>query len=443
MLNISMDFLFIKMVEIGIYLSLIFPLFFMWMLLTKNSLNKIVSAIFCIINITYLLWSMNRVGLLCITTGTILAFTCYSSLEKKHVRDLKFFIVFLTVSILTYLFFLKNDSTSGRLFIYRTGLKTMIAHFPLGVGYGNYSSAFNHQQATYFSNHSISNKTAMLANDGYYALNEYLHTGIEFGIVGLVIMVLLSVIIFKKCYHLYKTHCCSAFQFGSILFFSSLFIQCVYSYPLHYPFVILTTVFAFNILFDYPAHKFWLNHICHNQYINYSLFTALAVFAIVLLYQSAKANTIYKSALEDLQLGYKNEAVKKFTTISKIYTKRYGFVDTYANTLYLSGKTSEAIAVMEKAHDYACSRQFHAALGNWYAEMGDSIKAKQNLETALYIAPQYLQSRLDLMNFYVSRKDSANAKLWAEKIIDCPIKIPSSKANSIKSIAVNYLKANF
>lgn len=150
-------------------------------------------------------------------------------------------------------------------------------------------------------------------------------------------MILLTVIIFRKCYNLYKTYSCSPFQFSIILFFLSLFIQCLFSYPLHFPIVIIATVVAFNILFDYPAQKFWVKYVCNHQFINYSSFTTLAVFVIVLMYQSARANIIYKRALEDLQSGYKKEVIKKFQAISATYNKQYGFIDTYAKTLYLSG----------------------------------------------------------------------------------------------------------
>ena len=36
-----------------------------------------------------------------------------------------------------------------------------------------------------------------------------------------------------------------------------------------------------------------------------------------------------------------------------------------------------------------------------------------------------MQSRLNLVNFYLERKDSVNARFWANSIINMPIKIPS------------------
>lgn len=96
--------------------------------------------------------------------------------------------------------------------------------------------------------------------------------------------------------------------------------------------------------------------------------------------------------------------------------------------------------MFNQTHDYHCNQILHSTVAKAYNEKNDSVKAIQHFHTALYIAPYRLQSRQDLLEFYLNRKDTVNAKIWAKEIMNCPMKIVTSKGLYLKQNAENLLK---
>ena len=75
-----------------------------------------------------------------------------------------------------------------------------------------------------------------------------------------------------------------------------------------------------------------------------------------------------------------------------------------------------------------------------YNETRDFLNAEKHFLTALYIAPYRLQSRQDLLELYLKRGDTTKAKYWAQQIIDCPMKILTSKGIILKERSEKFLK---
>lgn len=64
-----------------------------------------------------------------------------------------------------------------------------------------------------------------------------------------------------------------------------------------------------------------------------------------------------------------------------------------------------------------------------------------HLVAALF-AIMLLQSRQDLFNFYFKRGDTVKAKYWAQQIIDCPMKIITSKGIILKEQAEKFINSS-
>ena len=85
-------------------------------------------------------------------------------------------------------YWLKKDSADGRLLIWRCGLE-MVKDAPwTGHGIGSFEAKYMDYQADYFKEYGSQNRYAMLADNVKQPFNEYLGVLINFGIVGLALL---------------------------------------------------------------------------------------------------------------------------------------------------------------------------------------------------------------------------------------------------------------
>ena len=113
----------------------------------------------------------------------------YQYLSNAAVKKTVLYLLFPLVSILTSLLFLyKTDSSNGRLLIYKVSANIFRDNWLLGIGQGQFKVQYNEYQAAYFSTHSIDSKEALLADNSYYAFNDFLQGLIENGLIGFLIV---------------------------------------------------------------------------------------------------------------------------------------------------------------------------------------------------------------------------------------------------------------
>lgn len=65
-------------------------------------------------------------------------------------------------------------------------------------------------------------------------------------------------------------------------------------------------------------------------------------------------------------------------------------------------------------------------------ELGNYKEAEKEYQISLYMVPNRMKSRYDLMNLYLQQKDTANAIYWANSILEMPVKIPSQVTRQLQ-----------
>lgn len=150
----------------------------------------------------------------------------------------KCILILLCLLCLSMYFWLKQDSTIGRLFIVYGTIKLSLSHIFWGNGIFAFSKEYMNYQANFFRSNS-SEKLAFLADNISHPLNEYLLLFETFGIFGLCI--LSSVI-----YQIWKNR----YQENSIWVTLLLLIaiMAVFSYCLHYPIIQLLCIISLSQL---------------------------------------------------------------------------------------------------------------------------------------------------------------------------------------------------
>lgn len=305
-------------------------------------------------------------------------------------------------------------------------------HWIKGVGWGKFNPVYNHQQAKYFTTHSLVDGTAIRANDGYYAFNEWIHVWIETGISGFIFLTLLTscigYLIVKNINRRNNWHSCILIP---------ILVSSFFSYPLHNTLLFCLALFSVvGLGVTYIFKKKWLEF----KYAKALAFALASIVSVVILLREGYIeNTLSKaqSALED---EFKTEAYELLMKLeNENLHSRSGDLLLF-NLMYKTGRIEELIALFPKIHKRHCNQSLHSDLAKAYEEKREYVKAENHYFTALYIAPYRLQSRLDLMNFYWKKGDQQKAKYWAQQILDAPMKYITSEAIYIKRKAANFLQ---
>lgn len=136
--------------------------------------------------------------------------------------------------LFTSLLFVKQNSVLGRLLIWETSC-AMISDQPfVGHGTGSFIGQYMTYQSAYF-NCNPSSSYSQLADNVFQPFNEYLFLGIEYGIIGLLLMfvVALMIILFPTPIITPSTLCLLAVG-----------VFACFSYPLCYSFVVVLVAYS-------------------------------------------------------------------------------------------------------------------------------------------------------------------------------------------------------
>lgn len=102
--------------------------------------------------------------------------------------------VLILISIagaLAGVYLLKKDSANGRLLLWKVTGQAIMEQPWTGTGLGGFPAAYAEAQAAYFSSGNASETERMVAGCPEYGFNEFLQIGLEQGVVGLMVFVLL------------------------------------------------------------------------------------------------------------------------------------------------------------------------------------------------------------------------------------------------------------
>lgn len=347
---------------------------------------------------------------------------------KPVLMSVFFVIIIVALFALTF----KSDSTSGRAYIVENSITLFSNNMFTGVGAGGFNPAYNHTQAAYFSTHSLTDKRALLANDGYFAFNEVLHTGVEQGIVGLIVLGILLLIVCRETYTINNRYSDKRLEVAILI---SITVNSMISYPLHN--LLVLGVFAYCLgSLSQRAQPFlnikvyWLKIVWF-----FSIF-----FTAYFGYHRYMSEIIIEDALSLKNDGYKMDALKKLSDEKSLLISNVNFGMLYLDLLYDTGNERTAINDFEMVHKYHCNQKMHKIIAKSYREVNDLESAEKHFLLSLQITPQLLQSRLDLANFYKTTGNDSLSRYWAAETITSPVKVYSSRVEQIRESARKILQ---
>jgi hypothetical protein len=336
------------------------------------------------------------------------------------------------ILILPIIFFIKLDSSLGRLLIYKINLNILKHHYLTGVGFNHYGITYNQYQALYFKAGHYSQKELLLAGNVRYAYNDYIQFILETGLLGF-----LSVLFFFYCI-IFLIHRTLKYQSDSLPSLILLFIGQIISFsvaaffrPVFYE-VFFLTIFLTSLIVvvSYSFYK-------SKPFIKALIANVFIIGSVLLFYQGShilyyKSYERYREAKDLLETGYLNESLQIFDSLYPDLKKDCIFLDSYSAALVRTGNYDKAIPVLKLAMQLSGSIPLYIRLADCYYNKR-CLKDAENLYLiAVYTVPNRFLSRFYLYHFYRNTHQSAKAIRAGKDILNLPVKVPSFQVEQIK-----------
>ncbi|MEJ8818107.1 O-antigen ligase family protein [Lacibacter sp. H407] len=366
----------------------------------------------------------SRTALLSFGAGYLLFFTRKRS---YNVKPLLFLFALLASSFLVLSYY-KFESTEGRWFIWKNCMAVLSNNWLQGVGWGKFRFAYNEQQANWFRQHGFDNKETMLADNVYYAFNEWIQLAIEIG-VPLTICILLAIVYTFLKAHKNSRDSDSLPEKRIVAAFGALFIATLFSYPFFY----LPSLLLFGCLY---AWVFKLANFQSWAVVPKMVKTILVCILVLLIgfifYQQYSARTKWKEAVELQQVGYKRAALSSMLSGYSILKDNGDFLFAMGNAYQSVNQIDSALYYYKQSVTFKNDYELHRQIGQLYHENGLDSLAENHLLKAVYIVPNRFKSREMLVDFYVSTRSVNKAKFWANETLRLKEKVPSAVTKQVK-----------
>jgi tetratricopeptide (TPR) repeat protein len=344
-----------------------------------------------------------------------------SSLLKK-----KWLLVVATVALFFILFFAKPASSNGRLLIYKVTFSQLsFPDYVWGLGLGKFKAYYNLLQANYFTTHNITSKESLLADHSYYLFNDWLQMALELGIIGFVLLGAI-IFLFFQIYHLAPdTKKKSSLLICANAGLLSIAIAALFSYPLQHP----VTLFLFMIYFT--IHSYFTYSLKPTyQSIFFKRFTQsiILISTGILAYYSIKVyqyKQLSKQAMELTSSGYKNKALTIYSELKEYPFQDYNALYNEALVWYQKKDLRKALQVLNDCEKMNIDDNIVKLKAEIHTEQDNYTEAEKNYLLAVYMIPNRMQSKYNLMQFYKQTNQLSKASYWANAILTMPIKVPS------------------
>jgi hypothetical protein len=405
----------------------------------KNIRLKIVAIIILTICGSYILYSQSRASWVGLVAGLItLTYLSGQVRPKKRLRfaTTRISVCILVAMVLAVAFLFKTGSSHGRLLIYKVIAYNVTAkNLVYGIGKGKFKAAYNNWQASYFQNRDINSREALLADNTYFAFNDYLQLVLEMGIAGMVMLLLFGIIIIFLLKRLKKISEQGAAK-GALASAMVILTAALFSYPLQNIPLQVYVLFCLLIVINGISKA-------SNQ-LTRQIINCVGMLAALLLcvkeVRTQKYERVKETAIVFSQTGHRKKAMEELEQLIDKGYKEGNVLYLYARELYYVAQTGKALEYSGQSRAYTSNLETAQLFARLYEENGEMKKAEYHYLQSVYMVPNRFESRLVLAEFYLRKKDKERTRHWAESIAMLPVKIPSPKVDRIKEAAAGLIK---
>ncbi len=405
------------------------PIFLYFLINSKNWVRIIVLLSICTV-VFAIVVSGSRTAILALFVYVLFLYFYFRKRFKISFITFAFFI-FLIIVISFIMYCSNEDSVNGRFLIWKCSIE-MIKDKPLlGWGTGGFQKVYMYYQADYFR-YNADDYYSYLADNVKHPFNEFLLIIIEYGLLGL-LLVLFFFFILIYC-GLQKRRKVNSFIFVLILL--SIIVFSCFSYPFMYPFIwILLIVCAFQLL-DLELLK---NIICKRR-IFFVLFIVLFCFYGLWVTGAIAAELKWCHISKRSLLGETESVLPYYQRLGERLSENPFFLYSYAVELNSSMRYSESIKVLKECESFYNDYDVKMLQARNYEKVGDLLQAENYYQLASRMCPNRFLPLYYLVHLYQSQGEEKKAKKIAKKIVEKRVKINSYIIDTIKNEMKKYIE---
>jgi hypothetical protein len=339
-------------------------------------------------------------------------------------------ILVLSAIILFLAICVESDSSLGRLLIYKVSAKMFLEHPFTGIGWGEFQREYNLYQAAFFKSGNYTQKEFLLADNTFYAFNDYWEFIVETGVVGgLGLITFISLTIFL-IYNRLRTDDNRPFLKLLIAILLTISVAAFYTHVFERKLLqtLVLTSLTYIILYN--------NIDKLKPQLRAYAFLLISVVASLTVYYTEIKNIHNYQKLEQAKLlsetGYITESIKLFTGLYPILKDDVGFLKSYSEMLLSENMRGKKISVLQQILNQYTDNATFLKLGLTFDELGIKEQAETALLQSVYMVPNRFAPKGSLYDFYMKNKQYEKAAYWRRIILTMPVKIPSERILAIK-----------
>lgn len=306
----------------------------------------------------------------------------------------------------------KHNSMNGRKLVWTVGMEMVDDKPLLGHGAGSIERCYMNYQADYLK-HSSKQSEIMLADNVKHVFNDYLSVAIQFGIVGILFLVVSIVLLlcsfFKKAYD---------DPYAQMAMLSMLGLGCFsfFSYPSCYPFTWVMIAIDSWLVFS-PCLS---GNIRVSVRIRKLLGLSMMVLAMITLCQVGirlKAEITWKKLYDMRMVAGKQESLNDYQKIYPQLCHEPYFLYNYAVELSIDKQDTKSLQIAEMCRRYWADYDLELLLAYTNLNLNRCDSAIFHFELAEAMCPNRFEPIYQLMCIYRSNGDRNNALKLAYQIL--------------------------
>ena len=366
--------------------------------------------------------SCSRAGIISISV------ICIVLLFRK--QDLKYIYKYLLLCSLVLLligcYWMKKDSADGRLLIWQCTIN-MVKDSPwIGHGLGSFEACYMDYQAEYFKICGQKNHYAMLADNVKHPFNEYMGVLLNFGIIGLLIL-LLIISLLLYCYKRNPT----IEKTVAIYALTSVGTLSLFSYPFTYPFTWIVTFLSILIIIREYVKEFLI--VSWKKNIVCVLLFGCSMVGIYKLVERIQAELEWGRISKQAFSSSYNEVLPVYEKLEKIFEDNPYFLYNYAAVLLEKKQYNKSLEIALQCRKYWADYDLELVIGENYQQLNKPKLAEKYYNSASMMCPSRFLPLYKLFHLYKTNGEKERSLAMAEAVINKPMKINTVTIRMIKS----------
>lgn len=354
-------------------------------------------------------------------------------LFKKRINFLpsyrfKWILAGAFIIILFLLFFIKYDSSLGRILIYKVSFNLFKDHYLTGVGLGRFPFFYLKYQSDFFKSGIYTQQELLLADNTQHAFNDYWQFVIEIGISGIFICLIGFSMLFLLIKRTLDRGANSIMTKAAIFQVSGIAIAAFFTH-------------VFELFFFQTIFILSLTCILKIEYSVKSKIIGVLIIPIVLIifflhWGFYFVNYSSFKKLEEAKLlqqaGYLTESMEVFDQLNTNLKNDPAFLIAYANVLSACNNYPKAEVVLKDLVKQHSNNVLYDKLAFAYFKNKKFKKSEKAYLTSINMVPNRFIPRFHLYQFYKNQGQDKKATDISNDIINLPVKVPSNIIDNIK-----------